>query len=77
MSLKDSVAPKTEPVVNPSDMTRYKALLLAKRDELRAAGGKARVSYFPPTTLRATWWTGPAQTREPSCGIADRSPTLT
>ena len=42
-----SVAPKTEPVVDPSDMTRYKALLLAKHNELQAAAGEGE-SLVPP-----------------------------
>lgn len=47
MNLNDSTAPKNEPVVNASDMTRYKALLLAKREELRPAAGEAESLVLP------------------------------
>jgi len=47
MNLNDSAAPKREPVLNPGDITRYKALLLAKRDELRAVVDEGE-SLVPP-----------------------------
>jgi len=47
MNLNDSVAPRNEPVVNPGDMARYKALLLAKRDELRATVGEGESLVLP------------------------------
>lgn len=47
MNLNDSAAPKNEPVVNQSDMTRFKTLLLAKRHELQAAVGEGE-SPVPP-----------------------------
>ncbi len=47
MNLNDSAAPKNEPVVNQSDMTRFKTLPLAKRHELQAAAGEGE-SPVPP-----------------------------
>lgn len=47
MHFNESPAPKDEPVLNPGDTARYKTILLAKRDELDAAAGKAE-SLVPP-----------------------------
>jgi len=49
MNLSDSITPQNEPVMNPSDMSRYKAVLLAKRDELHAAGSEGE-SLVPPSS---------------------------
>lgn len=47
MNLNDSAARKKESFANQSDVSRYKALLLAKRRELQAAAGESE-SLLPP-----------------------------
>jgi DnaK suppressor protein len=47
MYFNDGPTPNNDPVLNASDTARYKAMLLAKRDELFAAAGEPE-SLVPP-----------------------------
>ena len=48
MHFSETSTPKNERALNAVDTARYKALLLAKRDELLAAAGEAE-SLVPPS----------------------------
>jgi len=52
MDFNSKVAANNEPILTVRDVARYRALLLAKRDELLAAAAEA-VSLAPPTNEKS------------------------